>query len=77
MKVNGEYRVPLCGRALAILDTAQTIGDGNRLVFPMPSGRSTATSRLPKMLQYHELAAAPHSFRSSFRDRAAENGSSA
>ena len=31
-----------------------------------------ATSTLPKMLQYHEIAAVPHGFRSSFRDWAAE-----
>ena len=41
--------------------------------FPMWSGRSIATSTLPKMLQYHEVAAVPHGFRSSFRDWAAES----
>ena len=29
-------------------------------------------STLPRMLQYHEIAAVPHGFRSSFRDWAAE-----
>ena len=29
-------------------------------------------STLPTMLQYHEIAAVPHGFRSSFRDWAAE-----
>ena len=67
-----EHRVPLCGRALEVLDAARPPGDGNRLVFPMRSGRSIATSTLPKMLQYHEVAAVPHGFRSSFRDWAAE-----
>ena len=38
----------------------------------MRSGRPIATSTLPKMLQYHEIAAVPHGFRSSFRDWAAE-----
>ena len=38
----------------------------------MRSGRPIATSTLPKMLQYHEIAATPHGFRSSFRDWAAE-----
>ena len=73
MKAKREHRVPLCGRALEILDAARALGDDpRRLVFPMRSGRPIATSTLPKMLQYHEIAAVPHGFRSSFRDWAAE-----
>ena len=72
MKAKREHRVPLCGRALEILDAARALGDGNPLVFPMRSGRPIAMSTLPKMLQYHEIAAVPHGFRSSFRDWAAE-----
>ena len=72
MKAKREHRVPLCGRALEVLDAARTLGDGNRLVFPMRSGRSIATSTFPKMLQYHEVTVVPHGFRSSFRDWAAE-----
>ena len=48
-------------------DAARVLGDGDRLVFPMRSGRPIATSTLPKRLQYHEVAAVPHGFRSSFR----------
>ena len=72
MKAKREHRVPLCGRALEILDAARTLGDGNRLVFPMRSGRPISPSTLPKMLQYHKVAAVAHGFRSSFRDWAAE-----
>ena len=72
MKAKREHRVPLCGRALEVLDAARTLGDGGGLVFPMRSGRSIATSTFPKMLQYHDVAAVPHGFRSSFRDWAAE-----
>ena len=72
MKAKREHRVPLCGRALEVLDAARTLGDGNRLVFPMRSARSIASSTFPKMLQQHEVAAVPHGFRSSFRDWAAE-----
>ena len=73
MKAKREHRVPLCGRALEILDAARALGDGSRrLVFRIRSGRPIATSTLPKMLQYHEIAAVPHGFRSSFRDWAAE-----
>ena len=73
MKAKREHRVPLCRRALEILDAARALGDDpRRLVFPMRSGRPIAMSTLPKMLQYHEIAAVPHGFRSSFRDWAAE-----
>ena len=72
MKAKREHRVPLCGRALEILDAARTLGDDNPLVFPMRSGRPISASTLPKMLQYHRIAAVAHGFRSSFRDWAAE-----
>ena len=72
MKAKREHRVPLCGRALEILDLARALGDGNPLVFPMRSGRAISPSTLPKMLQYHRIAAVAHGFRSSFRDWAAE-----
>ena len=72
MKAKREHRVPLCGRALEILDAARTLGGGNPHVFPMRSGKAIAASTLPKMLQYHRIAAVAHGFRSSFRDWAAE-----
>ena len=71
MKAKREHRVPLCGRAVEILEAARTLGDGD-LVFPMRSGRSIAASTLPKMLKYLGIVAVPHGFRSSFRDWAAE-----
>ncbi len=73
MKTKREHRVPLCRRALEIFAAARTLGDGdNRLVFPMRSGKPISMSTLPKMLQYHGIAAVAHGFRSSFRDWAAE-----
>ncbi len=72
MKAKREHRVPLCGRALEILDAARALGDGGGLVFPMRSGRPISPSTLPKMLRYHRIAAVAHGFRSSFRDWAAE-----
>ena len=72
MKAKREHRVPLCGRVLEILDAARALGDGNPVVFPMRSGRPISASTLPKMLQYHRIAAVAHGFRSSFRDWAAE-----
>ena len=73
MKAKREHRVPLCRRALEIVDAARTLGDGNRLVFPMRSGKPISMSTLPKMLQQHGIVAVAHGFRSSFRDWAAED----
>ncbi len=72
MKAKREHRVPLCGRALEILDAARALGDGNPHVFPMRSGRPISASTLVKTLQNLRVAAVPHGFRSSFRDWAAE-----
>ena len=72
MKAKREHRVPLCQRAVEILDAVRTLDDGNPLVFPMRSGRPMSMSTMPKMLQYHRIAAVAHGFRSSFRDWAAE-----
>ena len=71
MKAKREHRVPLCGRAVEVLDAARALGVGD-LVFPMRSGRPIAASTLPKMLQLHGIPAVAHGFRSSFRDWAAE-----
>ena len=72
MKAKREHRIPLCGRALEVLDAARSLGGGSGLVFPMRSRRPITPSTLPKMLQHHEVAAVAHGFRSSFRDWAAE-----
>ena len=73
MKAKREHRVPLCGRALEIVDAARGLGNGSAgFVFPMRSGRPTSPSTLPKMLQYQEIPAVAHDFRSSFRDWAAK-----
>ena len=72
MKAKREHRVPLCDRALEILDAARALGDGNPHVFPMRSGRPISASTLLKMLNDLRIAAVPHGFRSSFRDWAAE-----
>ena len=72
MKAKREHGVPLCERALEILAAARALGDGKPLVFPMRSGRPISPLTLPKMLQYHEVAAVAHGFRSSFQDWTAE-----
>ena len=75
MKAKREHRVPLCRRAIEILDAARALGDGCGFVFPMRSGcaRPISSSTLPKMLRYHEIAAVAQGFRSSFRDWTAGN----
>ena len=73
MKTAREHRVPLCGRALEILEAARNLGDGkNPVVFVNRRGRPLATKRLNRLLTKHGIAAVPHGFRSSFRDWAAE-----
>ena len=72
MKAKREHLVPLCGRALEILEAGRTPGDENPIVFPMRSGKPISASTLPKMPQHHRIAAVAHGFRSSFRDWAGE-----
>ena len=71
MKMKRDHRVPLCGRAIEILDAARALGDGP-LVFPAGGGKLQDEKRMLRVLQWHRVAAVPHGFRSSFRDWAAE-----
>ena len=73
MKSKREHRIPLCGRAVEILDEARRLGDrGSPLVFPSRGGKPISITRLPRMLSNLKVDAVPHGFRSSFRDWAAE-----
>ena len=72
-KANREHRVPLCGRALEILDEARTlVEETSPLVFPNRVGKQLEEKQLRRMRQTHKIAVAPHGFCSSFRDWAAE-----
>ena len=71
MKAKRAHRVPLSGRAVEILDSARTLGDGP-FVFPGRAGRPLSEKRLRRLLQRLGIAAVPHGFRSTFRDWAAE-----
>ena len=74
-KSNRQHRVPLCGRALEILDAARALGDGlSPLVFTGRPGKPIDEKQLRRMLWKHRIAAVPHGFRSSFRDWAAYLG---
>ena len=72
MKAKREHRVPLCGRALAVLAEARSLGPGAPLAFPTSRGRPLKDMALSGLLKQLGIAAVPHGFRSSFRDWAAE-----
>ncbi len=66
-------QLPLCGRALEILDAAQVLEKGSGpLVFTLGGGRPLHDSAVRRLLRQLEVAAVPHGFRSRFRDWAAE-----
>ena len=72
MKALREHRVPLCGRAVEILDEAAALGEGTDLVFPSRRGKALSDMTLSKLVKEQGIAAVPHGFRSSFRDWAGE-----
>ena len=80
MKAQRAHRVPLCRRAMEILDAAPTLGDHSGphrptispLVFPNGDGTPLPEKKLRRLLQDLNIAAVPHGFRSTFRDWAAE-----
>ena len=67
-----DHRVPLCRRAVEILNAARTLGDGGPLVFTTGGGRPLSVKRLRRLLELCGITCVPHGFRSSFRDWAAE-----
>ena len=72
-KTNRRHRVPLCGRALEILEAAQALEEGaGPLVFTHGGGRPLHDSQLRRLLRELGIAAVPHGFRSTFRDWAGE-----
>ena len=72
-KSNREHRVPLCGRAVEILDEARSLVEGTSpFLFPHRVGKQLEEKQLRRMFRKHGIAAVPHGFRSSFRDWAAE-----
>ena len=72
-KTNRRHRVPLCGRALEILEAAQALGEeAGPLVFTHGGGKPLHDSQLRRLLRELGIAAVPHGFRSTFRDWAGE-----
>ena len=75
MKAREEHRVPLCARALAILEEVREFGAGSEVVFPGErSRRPLSDSTLSSLLRELRVPAVPHGFRSSFRDWCGESG---
>ena len=72
MKVKREHRVPLCRRALEILDEARARASGARLVFTREGGKPHAHPQLRQLVRENAFAAVPHGFRSLFRDLSSE-----
>ena len=73
MKSNRKHRVPLCGRALEILEAAQALEEGaGPLVFTHGGGKPMHDSTVRRLLRQLGIEAVPHGFRSTFRDWAAE-----
>ena len=68
MKAKRDHRVPLSGRALAILHDVQRLSDGTGLVFRSPRGKPLSDMTLSKLIKELGLPAEPHGFRSSFRN---------
>ena len=72
MKTGREHRVPLSGRALAVLEEARALADGSGMVFPSARGGPLSGEAIAKLVRDLGIGAVPHGFRSSFRDWAAE-----
>ena len=73
MKANREHCVPLCRRAMEVLDAARALGDDpGPLVFPAGDGELLDKKVLRRLLERQKVPAVPHGFRSSFRHWAAE-----
>ena len=59
MKAQRAHRVPLCGRAMEIIEAARTLGDGTSpLVFPAKGGAPLPEKKLRRLLQDLNVAAA-------------------
>ena len=70
---NREHRIPLCRRAVEVLDAARTLGDSaGPLVFTGDDGEPLDGKVLRRRLERQRVPAIPYRFRSSFRDWAAE-----
>jgi len=73
-KIGEPHRVPLSTAALAVLDKARELSDGNDLVFPSATGQTLSDSTMSKLCRENGVEGTPHGMRSAFRSWAAEVG---
>ena len=75
-KIGRAHRVPLCPRAVEVLQEAAAIRSTRRpdLVFPSPTGREISDFTMTKMLKRLGIPAVAHGFRSSFRVWCGDSG---
>ena len=77
-KAGRDHRVPLCSRAVEILDEARRLDVDSTsaapagLVFPSRRGKASRDATVSGLVRQLGIAAVPHGFRSSFRDWASE-----
>ena len=63
MKANRRHRVPLCGRALEILEAVQALDEGaGPLVFTRRGGKPLNDKQLRWLVREHGITAVPHGF---------------
>ena len=74
MKRGRAHRVPLSTGALAVLDEARAMSQGDGLAFRGPGGDELGKSTVPQGLARAEVGATAHGFRSSFKDWARHEG---
>ena len=77
MKTAREHRVPLCSRAVEVLQQARRprvdlAAAPRGIVFPSRRGKVLRDQSLSGLMPTLGIAAVPHGFRSSFRDWASE-----
>ena len=72
MKMKRDHRVPLCRRALEILDAARMLGDAGSWVFNTRGDMPPDAKQFRRLLERCGIACVPHGFRSSFRDWAGD-----
>ena len=70
MKAGKEHRVPLCPRAVEILQDARLLG--GETIFTGPQGGKLSGMAMAMLLRRMEIDVTVHGFRSAFRDWAAE-----
>jgi integrase len=74
MKAGREHRVPLCSGALALIAELPRFA-GTEAVFASATGKHLSDMTVSAVLRRMHVDAVPHSFRSTFRDWAAERTS--